>query len=621
MGVTTTSYRGWRVLNRLGGGGMGVVFLAERDGHRAALKIIRPELADDPAFRARFRREVELARRVGGLRTCRVLDADPDADEPWIASVYIPGPTLQEHVAHYGPLTDGALWAFAAGLAEALTSIHDAGVVHRDLKPANVVLAADGPRVLDFGIARAADSTTITHSGLLVGSAGFMAPEQASAEDVGPSADVFAWASTVMFAATGRPPFGTGPAPAVLHRIVHSVPDLTGIDIPLAALLTRAFAKVPDARPSAQQLVENLVRTQGSAAAAAVTRLLTSAWKPTVELRPEGEPEIIGGTARRSRWPWAAGATAVTVVAGVVFAATGHGPIMLQVPLIALRDQPTATAPAASSVVATLRAAAAPPAANAASGPADPVAFLHQYWEAVDRHDWAAVYNSQGADQRAKTSQAQIARDYRTTRLFDAAVLATPTARNTAQTSFAVSVQYVSTQDAADGPDGQACTLWNQGIILDRLDGRLRITGTHNNDAGLGEYSPCPSGYTPEQQPLLVPDNLLPLQGFWSGHGRSMAILGTTGFLDYRTYIRCDQNPYGYPCDQFIGDEIISGGHSFFTFSNERTTTGTYSGDVTVLAISAPQPPDTGTFSIVNHVMTASIESDISYCQTGAPAK
>ncbi|WP_239336764.1 hypothetical protein [Frankia sp. CiP3] len=338
-----------------------------------------------------------------------------------------------------------------------------------------------------------------------------------------------------------------------------------------------------------------------------------------MELRPESEPEIIGGTSRRARWPWAAGAVAVAV-AGIVFAIAGHGPIMPQAPQIAVHAQATPTAPSASPVVAALNASAASSTtANTASGPPDPVAFLHWYWEAVDRHDWETVYNAQGVDRQTKTSQAQIARDYRTTRLLDAAVLATPTALNTVRTSFAVPVQFVSTQDAADGPDGQTCTVWNQDIILDRLDGRLHIAGTHNSDSSRGQYAPCPSGYTTEQQRLLVPDNLLPLQGFWFGHDRSMAVIGTTGFLDYRTFVWCNQNPYGYPCDQVISDKILNGGHSTISFRNVHTTNGIYAGDVTILTSGDSQSSAGGTFKIVNHVMTASIDSDITYCQTGAP--
>ncbi|MEO3828474.1 PQQ-binding-like beta-propeller repeat protein [Actinomadura sp. B10D3] len=220
----------YRVIARLGAGGMGVVFLARSRGGRAvAVKVIRPDLADQPGFRARFAREIGAARRVGGAFTCAVLDADADAPRPWLATEFVAGPSLDEAVKAHGPLPAAALDRLAAGLAEALASIHAAGVVHRDLKPSNILLAGDGPRVIDFGISRSADDSVLTATGALVGSAGYMAPETVTGTESGPASDVFSLGAVLTFAATGRGPFGTGPTPVLLHRIVHDPPDLTAV--------------------------------------------------------------------------------------------------------------------------------------------------------------------------------------------------------------------------------------------------------------------------------------------------------------------------------------------------------------------------------------------------------
>jgi serine/threonine protein kinase len=182
----------YSLLRRLGGGGMGRVYLGRSAGGRlVAVKVIRTELSDDPSFRARFTREVAAARRVNGLYTALVVDADPDGPVPWLATAYVPGPSLSEAVAAHGPLSEATLLPLAAALAEGLAAIHAAGVVHRDLKPSNVLLAADGPRVIDFGISRAVEASALTGTNLLIGSPGFMSPEQAVGHDVGPPSDVF----------------------------------------------------------------------------------------------------------------------------------------------------------------------------------------------------------------------------------------------------------------------------------------------------------------------------------------------------------------------------------------------------------------------------------------------
>ncbi|MEY9841799.1 protein kinase [Streptacidiphilus sp. EB103A] len=250
---------GYRLLARLGAGGMGRVYLARsRGGRRVALKVIRPELADDPDFRARFAREVASARAVSGAFTVAVLDADPEAATPWLATEYVPGPSLSAAVREHGPLPLDSVRALAAGLAEALEAIHAAGVVHRDLKPSNVLLAADGPRVIDFGISRAAEATELTRTGMVVGSPGFMSPEQIEGTAVTPATDVFSLGAVLAFAATGAGPFGEGATPALLYRVVHSEPQLEGVPGPLRGLIAACLAKEAATRPSPDGLLDRL---------------------------------------------------------------------------------------------------------------------------------------------------------------------------------------------------------------------------------------------------------------------------------------------------------------------------------------------------------------------------
>src|ERR1035437_3373731 len=217
----------YRLRGRLGAGGMGQVFLGlSAGGVAVAVKVIRAELTTDPEFRARFRREVAVARKVSGLFTAPVIDADLDGAVPWLATAYVSGPSLAEAVSDHGPLPAGSVLALAAGLAEGLSAIHAAGVVHRDLKPANVLLAADGPRVIDFGISRAAENGALTHTGLVVGSPGFMSPEQAAGREVGPPSDIFSLRAVLAFAATGEGPFGTGSTPALVYRSEEHTSEL-----------------------------------------------------------------------------------------------------------------------------------------------------------------------------------------------------------------------------------------------------------------------------------------------------------------------------------------------------------------------------------------------------------
>ncbi|MET9014085.1 bifunctional serine/threonine-protein kinase/ABC transporter substrate-binding protein [Streptomyces olivaceoviridis] len=250
---------GHRLLARLGAGGMGVVYLGRAEsGELAAVKVILPEYADQPEFRARFRREVAAARRVDSPWAVPVTGADPDAPAPWLATAFVPGPSLAEAVAACGPLPPRGVRALGRMLARALTAVHDAGLVHRDVKPGNVLLALDGPRLIDFGIARAAEETALTSADVVVGTPGFLAPEQARAHPATPASDVFALGCLLSYAATGRPPFGTGAVDALLYRTVHDEPDLAGLPDGLREPLERCLAKDPAARPTAREVDEAL---------------------------------------------------------------------------------------------------------------------------------------------------------------------------------------------------------------------------------------------------------------------------------------------------------------------------------------------------------------------------
>ncbi|MFJ4931418.1 PQQ-binding-like beta-propeller repeat protein [Streptomyces sp. NPDC088736] len=250
----------YRLQERLGSGGMGVVHLARSaSGLRLAVKVVHAEFAQNPEFRGRFRQEVAAARRVSGAFTAPVVDADPEAGRPWMATLFIPGPTLAEQVKQNGPLSASQLRRLMAGLAEALRDIHRVGVVHRDLKPSNVLLAEDGPKVIDFGISRPSDSELRTETGKLIGTPPFMAPEQfRRPRDVGPAADIFALGSVMVHAATGRGPFDSDSPYVVAYQVVHDEPDLTDVPENLAPLVTRCLAKEPEDRPTPDELMREL---------------------------------------------------------------------------------------------------------------------------------------------------------------------------------------------------------------------------------------------------------------------------------------------------------------------------------------------------------------------------
>ncbi|MEV4946972.1 protein kinase [Streptomyces sp. NPDC053755] len=248
----------YQLTHRLGQGGMGVVYLGRSPSGRAvAVKVVRPELSTEPGFRRRFADEVAAARRVGGFHTASVVDADPEGDPAWLVTAFVPGPTLAAVLARVRSLPEDTLTVLAAGLAEALEAIHRAGVIHRDLKPANIIVAEDGPRVIDFGIARALDGTTLTRTGFQVGTPGFLSPEQLTRGTVTPAVDVFAL-GVVLAQAAGGSPFGDGPSAARLYQVVHEDPDLTAVPDGLRALVADCLAKNPADRPTPAECLRRL---------------------------------------------------------------------------------------------------------------------------------------------------------------------------------------------------------------------------------------------------------------------------------------------------------------------------------------------------------------------------
>ena len=358
---------GYALRRLLGRGGMGEVHLAATPtGGLAAVKVIHPALARDPAFRRRFDREVAAARRVARFCTAPVLDAGIDGDVAYLVTEYVKGPDLARAVHDQGPLSGGNLEALAVGIATALSAIHGAGVIHRDLKPSNVLLSPLGPRVIDFGIAQLVENDGLASQAIL-GTPAFMAPEQVRGEPLTPAADIFAWGGVIAFAGTGRLPFGGGAPGEVLYRITQEGPALDGLDEGIREVVERALAKDPRLRPSAQQLLADLV---GGTRLAAATEVVERTWTGAVtadvrpddvqpaEVRPDDvRPDdvrpadvrpgdvrpgdvwsghgpvappgaaapVVGTRRRRGRWPWVAGAavTALGVAAVAVLAAPG----------------------------------------------------------------------------------------------------------------------------------------------------------------------------------------------------------------------------------------------------------------------------------------------------------
>ncbi|MFE1013137.1 serine/threonine-protein kinase [Streptomyces sp. NPDC058794] len=265
----------YRLLGRLGSGGMGRVYLGRSAGGRTvAVKIVHPHFALDEEFRARFRREVDAARRVGGAWTAPVLDADPEARVPWVATAYAAGPSLTAAVADGGPLPDHSVRALGAGLGEALAAVHDLGLVHRDVKPSNVLLTLDGPLLIDFGIARATDGTaSLTSTGVSIGSPGYMSPEQILGKGVTGAADVFSLGAVLAYAATGEPPFPGDSSAALLYKVVHEEPRLGTLDGEVRDVVAACLAKDPAARPAPGEVARRLA-PEGAA------RLVSGGWLP-----------------------------------------------------------------------------------------------------------------------------------------------------------------------------------------------------------------------------------------------------------------------------------------------------------------------------------------------------
>ncbi|AVH56813.1 MULTISPECIES: serine/threonine-protein kinase [Streptomyces] len=248
----------YRIVGRLGSGGMGWVYLGRSPaGREVAVKVVRPELAAEGEFRQRFAREVAAARVVSGAYTAAVIDADTEAELPWLATMYVPGPSLAEAVRTDGPLPEPQVRRLGAGLVEALQAIHAARVVHRDLKPANVLLASDGPRVIDFGISRVDGAPGLTQAGIVVGTPPFMSPEQIKGAPVGPPSDVFSLGGVLVYALTGRPPHGSGEA--VRYRVVLAEPELGDVPRGMRDLIAHCLAKRPEDRPQLGELLAELL--------------------------------------------------------------------------------------------------------------------------------------------------------------------------------------------------------------------------------------------------------------------------------------------------------------------------------------------------------------------------
>ncbi|MFF9320278.1 protein kinase [Streptomyces sp. NPDC014735] len=376
---------GYRLLGRLGAGGMGQVYLARSDrGRTVAIKLVRGELAAQKEFRDRFRQEVRAARQVGSAWTAPVLDADTEAAVPWVATGYVAGPSLQATVSGrpgtppapgvasrstpgagvYGPLPEHSVHILGAGLAHALRAIHSAGLVHRDLKPSNILLTIDGPRVIDFGIARALDTVTdggLTRTGALVGSPGFMSPEQVRGERVTPACDVFCLGSVLTYASTGRLPFGTSDsgAHAQMYRIAQEEPDLTGVPVDLVELVRDCLRKDPAARPSTDALLERLA-DDGATEPWLPGALLAQLGRHAVELLDSEDPE----ERPEQRPPTDPSATAPTTPGAPTAPLTTSAP----------GTPPATSAPGAPPATSVSATSPASPASSVPSAPAGSVA-------------------------------------------------------------------------------------------------------------------------------------------------------------------------------------------------------------------------------------------------------
>ncbi|MFF1645394.1 serine/threonine-protein kinase [Streptomyces sp. NPDC058240] len=306
----------YRLLGRLGAGGMGRVYLGRSAGGRTvAVKVVHPHFALDEQFRARFRREVDAARRIGAQWTAPVLDADPDAPIPWVATGYVAGPPLSAAVAEHGPLPENAVRTLGAGLGEALAAVHEQGVIHRDVKPSNVLLALDGPRLIDFGIAHAIGATaSLTSTGVSVGSPGYMAPEQIRGTDISGAADVFSLGAVLVYAATGTAPFLGDSSAVLLYKVVHEEPELGELEGDLREVVAGCLEKEPEDRPTPMELARRLAPGGAAALVAAgwlpgpLVREVSRAAVALLDLEPQDAP-VQSGPVPFSSAAWDVGGT------------------------------------------------------------------------------------------------------------------------------------------------------------------------------------------------------------------------------------------------------------------------------------------------------------------------
>jgi hypothetical protein len=360
----------YRLLGRLGSGGMGHVFLGQSPGgRRVAVKVIRPELADAPDFRRRFAREVAAAQRVSGMFTAPVVDADPAAPQPWLVTAYVDGPSLADHIARTGAMAERDVLGLGCALAEGIAAIHAAGIVHRDLKPSNVLLASDGPRIIDFGISRAAEETSLTQSGMVFGSPGFMSPEQADGSEIGTATDVFSLGAVLAFAATGTDPFGSGASSALLYRVVHSEPDLTGLSGELYEVVSACLRKNPAERPTPGQLIAKMNSLGIAQPLPANGAALSARPRTEAPMAVQQTAPVAGSTRRRSRRPLVALCVAIVLAVGAGAAFAFH-------------PQGNAKPPAAGSSGANKRTTAG----------SKPAAVVKAYYAAINARHWHLVW-------------------------------------------------------------------------------------------------------------------------------------------------------------------------------------------------------------------------------------
>ncbi|GAA2650206.1 serine/threonine protein kinase [Nonomuraea recticatena] len=351
----------YHIVGRLGAGGMGVVYAGlGPDGVRIAVKLIHASFAADPEFRARFAREISVLGRVRGVCTARILASDANAARPWLAAEYVPGPTLEEYVQANGPLQGDRWFGLVAGLAEALAAVHAVGVVHRDIKPSNVILSPSGPRLVDFGIARALDGTSVTRSGTLIGSPGWVSPEEYRSTPAATAADVYGWGMLAVYAATGRPPYGTGRPEVLAMRVLNDPVDTSAVPASLRELVDRSLAKEPLSRPSTQEVLEAVSGAWRIGGADELTARLDRTWVLPVEDVPWPGPR---GGGRR---------TAMAYVAAVLVLGVGAAAALRLLPEAEPSARATPTATAMASRPPTSASDSTPPSPDTSSSEPTP---------------------------------------------------------------------------------------------------------------------------------------------------------------------------------------------------------------------------------------------------------